>query len=84
MAKEVSAAALRAALRKAQQEHNRQVKRAQTKMKREVDQYNRKVEQNNRRVIAAHNRQVDEVNRKNQQTFNQLTARLRLFEVKRG
>lgn len=80
MPKKLSASTIQAALRKAQQEHNRQFKRAQAKINHEVDQHNRKVEQHNQKVVANFNRQVDSVNRHNQQAFNQLTTRLHAAE----
>ncbi|MEV0388735.1 toll/interleukin-1 receptor domain-containing protein [Nonomuraea sp. NPDC050643] len=80
MPRRVSSSDIRAALRKAQQEQNRQIKQAQAKLQRDVDQHNRKAERHNQKVIADYNRQVDAVNRHNQQAFGQLTARLHAAE----
>jgi hypothetical protein len=51
---------LRAAQRRAEAEHKRQ-----------VDAYNRKVEQHNKKVISDYNREVDRVNRENQRRVDE-------------
>lgn len=71
---------MRAAQRRAEQELNRELKRAAAKANRDIDQYNRRADQHNRRVIADYNRRVEAHNRAadrhNQQVVNDLNRRL--------
>jgi vacuolar-type H+-ATPase subunit H len=75
---------MRAAQRKAEQEHKRAVdkanREAQAHNRKVIADYNRKAEQHNRRVVADYNRQVEAHNRAadrhNQRVVNELNRRL--------
>ncbi|MFD3519272.1 toll/interleukin-1 receptor domain-containing protein [Streptomyces sp. NPDC058653] len=54
---------MKAAQRKAEQQMQRELKRAADQANREIDQHNRKVEKKNRQAVAEYNRKVDAHNR---------------------
>ncbi|MGW3422607.1 TIR domain-containing protein [Streptomyces phaeochromogenes] len=71
---------MKAAQRKAEQQANRELKKAVDEANREIDQQNRKVEQQNRRAVAEYNRKVDahnrEADRHNQKEVDRINREL--------
>ncbi|MFB6788076.1 TIR domain-containing protein [Streptomyces olivaceus] len=72
---------MKAAQRKAEQQAQRELKRAVDKENREIDQHNRRVEQQNRQAVANYNRKVDAHNRAadrhNKQEIDRVNRELR-------